>query len=254
MFAVIGDVHGCVRTLDRLLNSLIKNYSIDQYIFVGDLIDRGNFSKDVLNLVKEFSSAYKTTFLLGNHEDMMIDYFEETGRYNEYDWFYNGGKATLRSFDEDLYNQHLRGVEVRDKFVKKYKEYLEFIKSFEKFMIIKGVENYFISHAGCLNAEIIPKLHLDIVTDKEKEILFPYIWTREIDFYDKKIENYIIIHGHTPVMKIEKGYRPFVNKNNLGEIISINIDTGCVYGYYLSSVIVDDKTGEFDFEVIDCID
>ncbi|BAI80833.1 metallophosphoesterase [Deferribacter desulfuricans SSM1] len=254
MFAVIGDVHGCVRTLEELLSKLLKNYNVENFVFVGDLVDRGGYSKEVLDLVIDFSKSYECKFLLGNHEDMMVDYFEGTNRYHKGDWFYNGGKETIKSFDSDLYKKLLLEVDIKDDFIKKYDNYLEFIKGFDKYTIIDGIENYFISHAGCLSVEIAPQFHIDLVTEEEKKILFPYIWAREIDFYNKKIENYVIIHGHTPVMKIERGYRPFVNKDEMGNMISINIDTGCVYGYFLSALIMDEKSGEYDFEVVDCID
>jgi len=41
----IGDVHGCIFTLEKLVNKLPKNSKL---IFVGDLVDRGNFAKEVI--------------------------------------------------------------------------------------------------------------------------------------------------------------------------------------------------------------
>lgn len=48
---VIGDVHGCLHTLEKMLSYWEKN--TEQLIFVGDLIDRGNFSPETVSLVKK---------------------------------------------------------------------------------------------------------------------------------------------------------------------------------------------------------
>ena len=63
---IIGDVHGCIKTLESLLKKLPK---VDKVIFVGDLIDRGENSKEVVQLVRD--SSYDC--VLGNHELSMIE-------------------------------------------------------------------------------------------------------------------------------------------------------------------------------------
>ena len=56
---IIGDVHGCFYTLEKLLSKLNKNSEI---IFVGDLCDRGFYSKEVIELIIE--NNYKSMELL----------------------------------------------------------------------------------------------------------------------------------------------------------------------------------------------
>jgi len=64
---IIGDVHGCVHRLEKILNHWEP---WDQkLVFVGDYIDRGNYSGRVLKLLWEFQKSHPETILLkGNHE------------------------------------------------------------------------------------------------------------------------------------------------------------------------------------------
>ncbi|MGA1845666.1 metallophosphoesterase family protein [Deferribacter abyssi] len=253
MLAAIGDIHGCIKTLNKLMDRLFAKYNVETFIFLGDLIDRGSNSKVVLDFINNFSKHYNSIFLLGNHEDMMLDYFFSEGKYDVNVWFENGGRMTVKSFDDEMCLRLISFQDIKKDFVRKYGDYLNIIKNFKIYYIVKGVEKYFFSHAGCLKMNIPPEFHNDIATENEKKIFYPYIWSREIDSFNKKIENTIIIHGHTPVQKFSEENKPFVNRNKEG-IVSINIDTGCVYGFNLSALILNETTGEFDFEVVRCLD
>ena len=69
MTYVIGDVHGEFDTLKKLTKQLPNNYKL---IFVGDLVDRGLKSKEVIKFVRQNNHQS----VLGNHEEMMIKYGE----------------------------------------------------------------------------------------------------------------------------------------------------------------------------------
>ena len=96
---IIGDVHGCYDTLVALLDKLPD----DDVCFVGDLIDRGPKSKDVVELVK--NGDYFC--VLGNHEDMAIDQTirwkseSHHPRYFQDMWLNNGGITAIESYGED---------------------------------------------------------------------------------------------------------------------------------------------------------
>ena len=60
---IIGDVHGCIKTLKALISQLPQNAQI---VFTGDLIDRGRYSKDVIEFVR--INNYKC--IIDNHEEM----------------------------------------------------------------------------------------------------------------------------------------------------------------------------------------
>ncbi len=66
----IGDVHGCLRQLDAILDALAPLQS-DRIIFVGDLIDRGPDSAGVIKRVLQLRKSHSIAVIRGNHEQMM---------------------------------------------------------------------------------------------------------------------------------------------------------------------------------------
>jgi serine/threonine protein phosphatase 1 len=73
---VIGDVHGCFRELNLLLETIDINFAEDRLIMLGDYIDRGEDSKSTVKLLMELkASKYGSNIGLikGNHEQMAID-------------------------------------------------------------------------------------------------------------------------------------------------------------------------------------
>ncbi len=96
---VIGDIHGHYEGLMKLLEAIAPLQS-DQVYFLGDLIDRGPQSSQVVNFVKQ--SSYKC--LLGNHEQMLIDILASGQKQHPawVAWLYSGGQATVSSYQEEI--------------------------------------------------------------------------------------------------------------------------------------------------------
>lgn len=90
-FSVIGDVHGRFDLLQTLVSALPKAHSI---ICVGDLVDRGDQSADVLRFVKEHPQI---TALMGNHEAMLLNFLQAPDLHGPR-WLRHGGMQTLASF------------------------------------------------------------------------------------------------------------------------------------------------------------
>lgn len=92
---VIGDVHGHYKGLMNLLEAIAPG-SEDQLYFLGDLIDRGPHSAEVVKFVQR--SPYNC--LLGNHEQLLLDSFAngQTHPGMLQAWLYSGGHATLASY------------------------------------------------------------------------------------------------------------------------------------------------------------
>lgn len=95
---VIGDIHGCLRALQRLVTKIAPQPG-DEVIFIGDYIDRGPQSREVVEYL--LGLPYRCVFLLGNHEKMLLDYL--TGN-DEGIYLPNGGLATLHSYGDDFAN------------------------------------------------------------------------------------------------------------------------------------------------------
>ena len=104
----IGDVHGCHRALATLLG-IIAVSAADTLVFVGDVVDRGPSSKQVVDHLLSLRDTCKVALIMGNHEEMMRDAISGRGLYNA--WLDAGGQATLDSYGgspENIPPNHIR--------------------------------------------------------------------------------------------------------------------------------------------------
>ena len=75
MYYIVGDIHGHISKLLKLMSMIIKKISDnDTIIFLGDYIDRGKDSYSVIEYLSGLAGKYKICFLKGNHEDMFMKY------------------------------------------------------------------------------------------------------------------------------------------------------------------------------------
>lgn len=103
----IGDVHGCYNTLMALLQKLPKD---EEICFLGDLIDRGPKSREVVEYVK--NSGHR--IVIGNHEQMMIQGLADLAENPDSCWIYEGwveegGDATVENYEghEEQLKEHI---------------------------------------------------------------------------------------------------------------------------------------------------
>ncbi|MFY0690827.1 MAG: serine/threonine protein phosphatase [Paracoccaceae bacterium] len=101
---VIGDVHGRLDLLERILEKIdavigAREMSDPMLVFVGDLVDRGPASAGVLARVHELTTEFpdNVACLLGNHEQMMLDFLEAPVA-RQARWLRSGGVETCESF------------------------------------------------------------------------------------------------------------------------------------------------------------
>jgi serine/threonine protein phosphatase 1 len=90
---VFSDVHGHAATLDRLLERVQPGEG-DRVFMLGDMIDRG---PDPVGVLKTCRSLYESgaCILMGNHEDLMLNFFESPDDpMNVSNWLINGGTTT----------------------------------------------------------------------------------------------------------------------------------------------------------------
>lgn len=95
-FFAIGDIHGRLDLLQSLLARLDDDCTM---VFVGDYVDRGDYSAQVLRQLHHLSetSGGRVVCLLGNHEEMLLRFIADPMRVKGL-WFHNGGLQTLASF------------------------------------------------------------------------------------------------------------------------------------------------------------
>jgi len=97
---VIGDVHGCGKALRSLIAAL-KVRPDDELIFVGDYIDRGPNSRDVIDQLIELQQQCRVIALRGNHE-VMLQAVAMCGM-DPATWMRSGGKATVTSYGGSIH-------------------------------------------------------------------------------------------------------------------------------------------------------
>ncbi len=126
MVAVIGDVHGCYYTLKQLVEKIKNKYPDINIYCVGDLVDRGNNSFEVI----EFVVAEKIQFTIGNHDFMFYSNMRDPFSLMAKSWNYNGAETTLASYKDKL---------------NRMDEHLDLIINSPLFF---NLDDCFISHAG----------------------------------------------------------------------------------------------------------
>ncbi len=198
----IGDVHGCARELHILLAELPLTPD-STIVFLGDLIDRGNYSQEVVSTVINLSQQYRVVALRGNHEDMFIHFVEDRKTPDAASFVINGGSSTLASYADETGTYEIP------------EDHLKFILSMPYFY---ETEDYFFVHAG------LPEIPLRDL-DPEKHNLH-FLWMRHPFLSTNYKWEKTIVHGHTPVVE------PDIHMNR------INIDTGCVYDGRLTALEV----------------
>ena len=91
----IGDVHGCLRAFDALLDE-VSPQPDDVLVTLGDYVDRGPDSKGVLDRMLALAARCRCLPLNGNHDLMMLGGREDEEHFSE--WLKSGGKQTLASY------------------------------------------------------------------------------------------------------------------------------------------------------------
>lgn len=211
MHFVIGDVHGHYQTLLHLINILPDNAEL---IFVGDLIDRGIESAEVVRYVRDNNHLC----VMGNHEAMMIKYGKDLLAMNEnvqpYStmWIHNGGLSTLRSYGLlNLLDKTPKKDEDHNKKEKQFVSDLEWMERLSLYIQLDFLHDgkpIIISHASI--ADVWSNRHNATVQESFQHAALE---NRRKPTLQSDIFN---IFGHTPVhngVEISDQY--------------VNVDSGC---------------------------
>lgn len=243
MIYILSDIHGCYEEFQDMLN-LIHFSDEDELYIAGDVIDRGKEPIKALLYIKDHPNMH---LLMGNHEYMMLNYFTE----KEYDansrhchqakelWFRNGGAVTLEQFSK------LKREEAED--------LLEYLRNLPGYFILNmnGKTNLLV-HAG-----IYPYPDTDVKECLKLQTLDDILWIRDDFLYSETKLNFRVIFGHTPIASFQNkilNWDKMLKRLKADSIVEkietnkiaylkdkIGIDGGCVFGYYLTCLRLDDE-------------
>ncbi|MFO0804695.1 MAG: metallophosphoesterase [Gemmataceae bacterium] len=94
----IGDIHGCSTALARLIEAIDPTPG-DHVIPLGDVIDYGPDSRDVIHQLRALHERTQLTILTGNHEEMLFNVLDR--QWDLESWTRHGGDRTLASYGVD---------------------------------------------------------------------------------------------------------------------------------------------------------
>lgn len=196
----IGDVHGCADELEELLGMLpLRDDST--LVMLGDYIDRGPFSRRVIETLIEWKKRHDIVTLSGNHEEMLREFLDGSNPQRVARFILNGGSSTLADFADD----HGEWV-----IPESHVQFLEGLKLWHE------TDEHFFVHAG------VPDMALkDIDPVRDRDEL---LWIRRAFIGNTRRWEKRIVHGHTPVNAVE------VSASR------INVDTACAYGGFLTAI------------------
>jgi serine/threonine protein phosphatase 1 len=216
----VGDIHGRLDLLDELLGKI--HAELDRrptrktlLVFVGDLIDRGPQSAQVVERLRTYERAdVRPVFLLGNHEEVLMQIL--AGDKSLIDsWFKFGGLQCLDSYGVDAKRLRSRPSDEILEAIRSVvpKEHVEF---FEGFVDTCRFGDYLFVHAG-----IRPGVEID--QQRQSDLR----WIRESFLLDERDYGFVVVHGHTIRSEVE------VRSNRIG------IDTGAYRSGILTALAVE---------------
>ena len=191
----ISDIHGCFETFRSLVVGNLGLTKSDKLILLGDYIDRGDKSREVIDFIIDLiNTGFDVTPLAGNHELMLLNAWKNENMLPL--WLLNEGMITLQSFEV----QSVKYIE---------QSYIDFFLKMN-FFSLEG--NFLFVHAGFNDRAPDP------FTD-----IHGMVWESYNYYENPYLRTKTIIHGHRP-KKIE-----FIENLIHGNSKVIPIDTGCVY-------------------------
>lgn len=224
----IGDIHGRADLLEELHDTIRNELSaapeglVSTVVYLGDYIDRGTESREVIDLLlDEPLTGVTSIHLKGNHEEAMLKFMEhpEIGPQ----WFGFGGESTVMSYGVTLPRSYGDGGyyhEISQDLVSRVPaRHKTFLEELELLHVVGG---YLFVHAG-----IRPGCPLD---EQDPDDL---LWIRSEFLNSREDHGMMVVHGHTPTA------RPDVRRNRIG------IDTGAFASGTLTCLVLEGSRRRF---------
>lgn len=202
----VGDVHGCADLLDQAfaridadLGSHPKSDVIE--VFLGDYVDRGPNSREVIDLLISRGRDHRTVCLSGNHETYVTRFLKNPAVFDE--WIEYGGLTTLKSYGLSAPMRPEPGERDELSLIFDWRLPTAHRRFFDNLKLSFTCGDFLFVHAGVRPGVPLPN---QCVND--------LLWIRQDFLFHEGDFGKVIVHGHTPVRA------PDIRPNR------INIDTG----------------------------
>jgi hypothetical protein len=233
---IIGDIHGCIDELNELMQALAPSID-DQLFFIGDLIDRGPDSIGVVRQVVQWSKQMDVKLILGNHEEKFLRYV-----------------------------QHIKdgsGIEKQMKRIDEFPQLLDALGDDELWFLQQAY------HSINLPAYNSLLIHGGLCRDIQFSLPATYLYQEDNSDINKQLSlvnktRYLNPEGKFVSYGEEKpedifwaddykgqfghiyfGHHPFMQPDPYQFTHATAIDTGCVYGGWLTAVELSDNNVHF---------
>lgn len=222
----IGDIHGRADLLERLLEKIeadISEYDGKAHlVFLGDYIDRGLQSRQVIEiLLSDRLNRFETHFLKGNHEDAILSFLADPGFGPK--WAAYGGRETLVSYGV----RPPRSLSLNAEWEKAHDAFLKAIPNVHQTFLMTLPTSVRIGGYGFAHAGLRPGKKFAEQSDND------LMWIRD-EFLDGNSPfDVMVVHGHTPVDKPHNDHR------------RINVDTGAYFTGRLTAAKLTGTAVEF---------
>jgi serine/threonine protein phosphatase 1 len=215
----IGDIHGCIDlllSLNEMIRADAAGYGGKKTsVYLGDYIDRGEASRQVIDLLLSRPlMGFEEIFLLGNHEQIMLDFMEYPDATAA--WLSVGGREVLNSYGIPLahiptaQDARVLAGQLKDSLPESHREFLQNCRHSWQ------CGSYYFVHAG-----IRPGLALDEQLPEDQT------WIRDEFLHSNRNHGAVIVHGHTVCPQ------PEVRPNRIG------IDTGSFESGILTCLVLE---------------
>ncbi|NDI35460.1 metallophosphoesterase family protein [Chengkuizengella sediminis] len=220
----ISDIHGCFDEFNKLLTLVKFDPQNDRLILLGDYCDRGDQSKEVIEMIMHLNKENHVTCLKGNHDQMFLDWLllDDPKKFAHY--FRNGGEYTVYSYCGlewfELGHTH---EEAKQFILENYSEHIKFLSSLP---LHHETESHIFVHAG-----VSPESENH---NWKEQPIETFIWIRD-EFIKSPVKlDKTVIFGHTPLSDIHECDDIWFGDGKIG------IDGSCCYGSQLNCLEIND--------------
>ncbi len=223
---IVGDIHGCINTLNELLKEVNFSFNEDKLFCTGDLVDRGNYSTDTLQL---FQNNWKS--VRGNHDDKFLRWLkgnkvELSGKDGNYGSHYQIKDSQYKDFyigileSLPLVLHPTKETTIVHAGFFPWQNHLEFEEVFDK----KKRTCMYIRHIANERSNK-PDNYIEKQTFNNKREFFDESLPMWYDLYKEKEYGGTVFFGHQPMKK------PLIVE---GKTRIIGLDTGACFGNMLT--------------------